>query len=121
MAYTSYFAKIRKFPKDIVPIGIAVFNPKGYKGLVYKKLAPTPQILNNWKLNKNEEEYIRCYKHQILDNLDANIVFEELVALSKTNNFALCCYEKSEDFCHRHIVADWFRSNGIVIEEYRCE
>ena len=43
-------------------------------------------------------------------------------------HIALICYEKPEDFCHRHIVAAWFelylgvrvpevKVNGLYIEE----
>jgi hypothetical protein len=28
------------------------------------------------------------------------------------------CYEKPQDFCHRHLVSDWMRSVGINIEEF---
>ena len=28
MIYTSYFAKIRKFPNNVIPISIARFQPK---------------------------------------------------------------------------------------------
>ena len=51
--------------------------------------------------------------------LNANRVLEELKALSGgAENIALVCYEKPEDFCHRHLVANWFRENGIQIKEW---
>lgn len=31
----------------------------------------------------------------------------------------LCCYEKPEDFCHRHILAEWFTFNGYNCEELK--
>ena len=32
---------------------------------------------------------------------------------------ALCCYEKPEEFCHRHILADWIKEKlGVEISEY---
>ena len=31
--------------------------------------------------------------------------------------FCLMCYEKSGSFCHRTIVAEWLRNNGIEIKE----
>lgn len=32
MIYTSYFAKIRQFPGNIIPISIAEFPPRGWRG-----------------------------------------------------------------------------------------
>lgn len=41
MIYTTYFAKLKSLPKDIIPISICGKAPTGYKGLEYKKLAPS--------------------------------------------------------------------------------
>ena len=42
-------------------------------------------------------------------------------SVSKDPNYhiALVCYEKPQDFCHRHLVAKWFEENGIIVEEWR--
>lgn len=40
MIYTSYFAKLKSLPDNIVPISICGKTPDWYKGLQYKKLAP---------------------------------------------------------------------------------
>lgn len=40
MIYTSYFAKLRKIPSNIISIAICAKSPDWYKGLKYKKLAP---------------------------------------------------------------------------------
>ena len=40
MLYTSYFAKLKKLPKHIIPISICGKAPAWYTGLQYKKLAP---------------------------------------------------------------------------------
>ena len=29
------------------------------------------------------------------------------------------CYEKPDDFCHRHLAADWMRKAGIPCEEWK--
>ena len=43
--YTSYFAKLKFFPKDLIPISICAKAPSWYDGLQYKKVAPTYDIL----------------------------------------------------------------------------
>ena len=38
----------------------------------------------------------------------------------KCDNIILLCYEKSGDFCHRHILADWLEENfGYKVKEYQ--
>ena len=38
--------------------------------------------------------------------------------MNKDIDIALLCYEKPDDFCHRHLVADWLNKNGYKCEEY---
>lgn len=116
MIFTSYFAKLGKLPPDIVPISICGKAPYWYKGLQYKKLAPKYRFFMEWKQTQDNAYYIEHFEQEVLNGLDADIVFEELSALSGGRTFALICYERPGDFCHRHLVADWFCKNG-----YRCE
>jgi len=108
---TSYFAKIRNlYGANLV--SIALKTPPGFKGTVYTKLAPTYDLLIKWKNgNMTEEEYIKEYK-LILNKLDPHKVYRQL-----GEDAILLCYEKSGDFCHRHIVAKWFNNAGYNVEE----
>ncbi len=45
-----------------------------------------------------------------LDTLNVHEVADDLYGK------ILLCYEKPENFCHRHILAEWLRKNG-----YKCE
>ena len=116
MVYTSYFAKLKKLPKDVVPISICGKAPAWYTGLQYKKLAPKYSFFKVWKETHDNNYYIEHFQDEVLDRLDADKVFEELSVLSGGKTFALICYEKPDDFCHRHLVADWLCEHG-----YRCE
>ena len=49
MIYTSYYAKIKKLPEDVIPVSIAGKAPKGFKGIQYKKLAPKYSFFSVWK------------------------------------------------------------------------
>ena len=71
------------------------------------------QIVNQFQGKEAEELY---EKQEVLVQLNADTVFKELSALSGGQTFALICYERPSDFCHRHLVAEWFCKNG-----YRCE
>jgi len=118
--YTSYYAKLRKLPENIIPISIALYTPKFYKGLVYKKLSPTANILSLYKTNGNKNMFEESFQKQVLSNLKYGDVINDLKLLSNDNDIALVCYEKSDDFCHRHIVAKWLSSNdnSIIQGEY---
>lgn len=118
MLYTSYFAKLKTLPKEVVPISICGRAPGWYNGLQYKKLAPKYNFFMQWKQNHDNDYYIKCFNEQVLSGLDPNDVYNQLINLAGTANIALICYEKPTDFCHRHLVADWFNSHGIEVKEY---
>lgn len=133
--YTGYFAKLKKYQEaGLVPVSIALKTPDWYTGLEYKRLAPTWSILSSWKYgdHKGDTEYYKTqYKKQVLDHICPTTAVSELLELTKApaHKIILLCYEKPEDFCHRHLVADWI--NGIIpfmsicymepIEEYTGE
>lgn len=127
MLYTSYFAKLKKLKEyDIVPIAICGKSPDWYDGLQYKKLAPKKDFFLQWKQNHDNNFYIEHFDKEVLDTLDPKQVLDDLYALArqgKDNDFipdiALICYEKTDDFCHRHRVADWFNKNNIEIKEWK--
>ena len=116
--YTSYFAKLKSLPPDIVPIAICAQIPRWYPGLRYLKLAPKYGFFTQWKKDHNNDYYIKCFKAQVLQNLDAFRVLRDLEALSSGKDVALICYEKSSDFCHRHIVADWLNTYRLDVREW---
>ena len=120
MIYTSYFAKLKSLPKNIIPISICGKAPGWYQGLQYKKLAPKYDFFMKWKENHDNEYYIKCFNEQVLSKLEPHLVVSELYKM--INNFGksicLICYEKPDDFCHRHLVSDWLNENGIRCEEY---
>lgn len=121
MIYTSYFAMINKLPKNIIPISICGKAPDWYKGLQYKKLAPKYDFFMKYKRDHNEQEYIKCYNEQVLDKIEIDKLIYELCGLLDINediNICLLCYEKTGDFCHRHLVSKWLNEHGYKCEEY---
>lgn len=117
--YTSYFAKCRKIPDDIVKISIASKPPNGYNGVEYKQLAPKSSFFFKWKENHDNDYYIRCFSEQVLDKLIPEDVYKDFQSLGNGKDVVLLCYEKPENFCHRHLVAKWLSYNlGIKIEEW---
>lgn len=119
MIYTSYFSKLKSLPDNIVPIAICAKAPDWYKGLQYKKLAPKYDFFMKLKENHDNDYYIKCFNEQVLDKLEPIRVYQELCSLAKSDDIVLICYEKSSDFCHRHLVADWLNKNGFSCEEWK--
>lgn len=105
--YTSYYANINKIPENIIKISISILSPKGYKGLEYTKIAPKYNDLIEWKEHQDEEYYIAQYNKNVLSLLNPLDVYSEIKDLSGGKDCVLLCYEKPEDFCHRHLFADW--------------
>lgn len=95
---TSYFAKY----KGSDGVAICLYKPYWFKGEHYPTLAPTKEILEDYKNGDiDEEEYIRRYKEDVLSKLNPKEVYNDL------KDKVLLCYERYDKFCHRHIVAQW--------------
>lgn len=110
MIYTSYFASRKYDPEKSA--SIARWSPKGYHGKTIPALFPPKPLLTDYKNGHvTEEEYRKIYKEQVLDKLDAGKTATTLDGLT------LLCYEKSDHFCHRHIIADWLREHGYECKE----
>lgn len=107
---TSYFSKSGHLEKVV---SIARGVPIGWKGRQYLNLAPPWELINQYKTDKNESLYNNHYKHLVLDKLNPEKVYNEL-----GDDAILLCWEKSNTFCHRYIVAEWFYKNlQIEVEE----
>lgn len=125
MIYTSYFAKLKALPENIIPISICCKVPDWYKGLQYKKLAPKYDFFMEWKKNHDNDYYIKCFNEQVLNKLSVTEVLRDLIDLINImenhtgKEICLICYEKPSDFCHRHLVANWLNENGISCKEWR--
>ena len=104
MIYTSYFAKLKQLPDNIIPISICGKAPDWYTGLQYKKLAPKYDFFMKWKENHDNDYYIRCFYEQVLNKLNATDVVLD---------FSRICYGYN-----RHLVSDWLNKNGFKCDEY---
>ena len=118
MIYTGYFAKEKYYPKRLKRYCITRFRPKWLSPDIktIEGLAPTKNILLDYKEGVlSEAEYIKRYTESILSKIDE----EDTAKLAEQlQNSILLCYEKPEDFCHRHIIADWLNRNGYECKEY---
>jgi len=106
MIQTSYFAKYKKSDG----ISIARGTPKWFHGDQF------PDLFPSWKLikgNFSKKEYTRIYYEEVLSKLRPSGIAALL------DGKTLLCWEKSGDFCHRRIVAEWlYNELGIIVKEY---
>jgi len=98
---TSYFAVSSEHPKAV---SIAARAPRWFKGREYKKLAPKYWFFKKYKEDGDAEFYTEQYQKEVLDKLDPQTVFNEL-----GEDAVLLCWEGKDLFCHRRLVADWFK------------
>lgn len=122
--YTGYFAKLKKYTEaGLVPISICGKAPDWYSGFQYKKLAPKWSFFNEWKSGSHKgdnEYYIKEFNAQVLSLLNPDNIMSDLKNLScaDPDKIVLLCYEKPEDFCHRHLVSQWLVEHNYDCKEY---
>lgn len=95
----------------------------GYDGKCYLSLAPSSSFWRVWRNNigkiseeENNRYYVQEYWKEVLSKLDPLEVYKEL------DNSTLLCYEPNNEFCHRHIVAAWFKLFlGVEIKEKKAD
>lgn len=133
MIYTSYFAGMKsmdQFRDHVIPVAICRGVPEWYTGARYAKLAPSWELVKEWKADPRNDDYFgikrKQYDAEVLSKLDPKQVVKDFQRLfpggeplweSKRYHVVLMCYERPTDFCHRHFVAQWLTENGYPCEE----
>lgn len=115
--YTSYFGKLKKLKeKDILPVSIALGTPHWFFGRIYSPLNPRKEML------RMSEGAYRVEYDKILRLNPPMRVLHDLEQIARNNGvdaIALICFETPDKFCHRHLVAEWFRDKlGIEVKEF---
>lgn len=116
--YTSNYARQANNP---LAIGISLTVPEWYTGDRRLDLAPTSDMVFSLKRDRrgyNQRKYVRDY----IDVLhERNIKPQELID-SLPDGSILLCYESPDDFCHRHLLANWVEEHtGFQILEWQNE
>jgi len=110
--YTSYFALYGSHPRAVAITGV---KPSWLPNVAhYPELAPPWSIVSAYKQGRmTQEEFTQLYLQTIVrKNGSPSVVLAELEEGS-----ILLCYEKSGQFCHRHIAAEWLRIAGADVQE----
>lgn len=119
---TSYYAKFSRLSKEeksrYIPVLISTSLPKWFLDreeyyMEYKLLAPSSDNVFKLKNNKmSQEDFINAYTDK-LKELDLEQILEDLYDYEGITDteIVLLCYEKSTDFCHRHILREYLNEN----------
>lgn len=117
MFYTSYFGNVRNLPKDAILVSISLWSPKDWKGKHIKQLAPTEDILMEYKRTGKQVRYVQRYSKEILAKRSADGLVKAIREKWGEQDVIFLCYEKS-GFCHRHLLANWLTMYGYPCEEW---
>ena len=114
--YTSYFSKIKHIRENSARpciINIARYTrPEIDKYINYsiRGFMPSRELLLNYKNGLvSEQQYKQTYTTETLNNFDdiGNInIYTICPKVEWFDSVFLLCYEKSDSFCHRHILRD---------------
>lgn len=119
---TSYYAKFSRLSKEeknrYMPVLISTSLPKWFLDreeyyMEYKLLAPSSDNVFKLKNNKmSQEDFTNAYTDK-LKGLDLEQILEDLYDYEGITDteIVLLCYEKSTDFCHRHILREYLNEN----------
>lgn len=120
--YTSYFGYKNKLDNSL-EVSISLYPPKWFKSdLQLNELTPSKKLLLDYKEGQETKEgYIKRFKTELNERFKNS---EDLIKLKKyliiemnkqnKKSITLNCFEKSEDFCHRHLLTDFFKIEGEV-------
>lgn len=117
MFYTSYFGNIKNLPKDAILISVSLWTPRNFKGKHIKQLAPTEDILMEYKRTGDQNRYVRRYFKEVLGIRSADGLVEAIKQKWGDGDVVFLCYEKY-GFCHRHLIATWLESRGYDCTEW---
>lgn len=89
-------------------VSIARTAPSFYKGQKCSLLNPSAELLAHWKKHHDIGYYTQVFE-AMLAGLDVHAAAKAL------DGKVLLCWEGKGSFCHRQLVAKWFRNAG-----YKC-
>ena len=119
MIYTSSYKNCKNSSYQTYSISKDRGQDANYNGPCFLTLAPKESFFRVWRNNQgvideleNNYYYMDEFYNQILKELNPEEIYQIL------DNSILLCYEDSNQFCHRHIVAAWLElSLGVQIDE----
>jgi len=108
---------------NLISISFDEGKDAGFSGKTMLDLAPYRDFFHVWKANIGkipEDVNTRYYIEQYYSRVLSKINIEKL--LKDEKDPILLCYEPSESFCHRHVVAEYINIKyGIQVPEIEID
>ena len=140
--YTSYWAMVRNFPKNLIGLNTTIFSPKwrplgqdkrGIWVIDCPPFKPGPQCDGLCRgecepKHPDDCEFLKVYRNQLDDiNVEEFLTkLEKLAAKFKENehlnevDFALIVYEAPQNMCsERRPILEWVAFTGLNIKEWK--
>ena len=137
--FTSYYANYNNIPKNYMCIGISRVCPEWFANNELENftfvrdnfLAPSEELLQGYKDGTiNQEQYKRQYVTDVMTKVvdmgytdlgawmkNADKVFATM--MHQWDGLVFMCYERPEEFCHRHIFRKMLKNvYHVDCEEY---
>lgn len=111
--YTFYYSKAKYLdPNKYCFVQVSVSKPDWFKHdtTLLESVCPNWDIVNMYKEGLLSQDDYRVIYNEQLSKLDKSALLsqlEELCDKSGKDNIVLLCWEKSQDFCHRHLLIEW--------------
>lgn len=117
MIYTSYYGRMKRFPRSIAPINIARYKPFNFEIPSLEMLYPSDTMI--WDVQNavigEQKDIDEVYTKEVLNNLKPQRIYDTIMTVANGKIPCLMCYEVGE--CHRHTVAQWLNKSNIDCEE----
>lgn len=112
MIYTSYFARLSHHPRGFLAVAVSKKCPPGWSGEHDSGFAPPDAILIPYKADRMDwETYKINYFNMCLKGRPVECI------TSIYGPCVLYCWEGPSKHCHRHLIAQWLRHNGVECQE----
>lgn len=112
--YTSYFARNADNPNAIAICGLLtswVRQGAGFRGEHRPEFGPSWELVQKTKSGQLTHQQ---FAQQYLVELQQRGLTPQEVVDRLPDGAILLCYEAPEDFCHRHILAEWLQQGADV-------
>ena len=103
MIYTSYLAKLKQHPEWVTRFGNRIYFVMIGRG--NNAVAPTLEMLTKYKVSKDWEGYEKEYVRRLQDS-NAFSWMGRIAHIAHKEDVLLVCYEKSNEQCHRRLLAE---------------
>lgn len=119
--YTTYLAKMKCLPEDMVKAIIMRMPPisiqKIESAVHIPELSPKLEVLQEYKKTGDWNTFVEKFNEQMYSDKETMEYLNLLMQALEENEVAIICCEKDRNTCHRSLIADYLKELGYEYEE----